>query len=128
MTLQEIYNRALFGIRRQGYQQSLIDGAGHCKYRGDDGLKCGVGHCIDDDSLARAMDAHSRTNILYLLKAPEFAPFLNNIFGEIDAEKEQFLADVQWVHDTGLKQSPENFEYEMKYLAERYSLQYTKGE
>lgn len=127
MTLQEIYDRALFGIRGQNYQQSLIGGTGHCKYRGDDSLKCGVGHSIDDDCLARAMDAHVQTHILSLLRAPEFKQKLNDIYGQIDTPKEQLLADLQWAHDQRLKESPDSFERAMFDLAETYDLQYTEG-
>lgn len=127
MTPQEIYNRALFGIRAQHYQMSMVDGVGHCKYRGTHGLKCGVGHCIDDDGLARAMDAHAQTHILSLLRVPEFKSHLNDVFGQIDSKKEQLLADLQWAHDQRLKESPDSFERAMFDLAETYSLQYTKG-
>lgn len=133
MTLsrQEIFNLALNGIRAQNYKQSLNEG-GHCAYRGHDGLKCGIGHCIDDD-LAHLMDkgtACGMTAIQFLLREDEedfkSAPALRRIFRIEDAD---FLANVQFAHDTMdqdyIQKTPqEAFESAMEAVAENYSLVY----
>lgn len=46
MSINEVYQRAVRGLAAQGWRQSLVDG--HCAYRGECGLKCAVGHGIDD--------------------------------------------------------------------------------
>ena len=50
LTNQEIFDKALFGIRAQNYQRSVYDYS--CRYRGENGTKCAVGHCIDDETAA----------------------------------------------------------------------------
>lgn len=134
MTLsrQEVFNRALYGVRAQDYKQSINEN-GYCAYRGNDGLKCGIGHCVDDD-LAYLMDkgnAAGVTAIEFLLREDEEdfagAPALRQIFHVEDAA---FLSDVQSAHD-GIGQNPspetpqEAFEGAMEAIAERYNLEYT---
>lgn len=46
MTPQEIFNTAYTGIIAQGRQS--LNKKGDCRYRGPDGLKCGIGFMIDD--------------------------------------------------------------------------------
>lgn len=46
MTPQEIFNTAYTGIIAQGRQS--LNKKGDCRYRGPDGLKCAIGHLIDD--------------------------------------------------------------------------------
>ena len=62
MTNQEAFDRALQGIRAQGYRQSGSGGV--CMYRGPDGLKCGVGHCIPDEEY-RAMFEQKAIHVLF---------------------------------------------------------------
>jgi hypothetical protein len=50
-TRQEIFNAAYIGLHGQGWKKST-DGAESspaCMYRGKNGLKCAIGHCIADE-------------------------------------------------------------------------------
>lgn len=47
LTAQQVFDAALFGIRKQEYVKSYLVGQG-CAYRGQHGLKCGIGHAIPD--------------------------------------------------------------------------------
>jgi hypothetical protein len=125
LTNQEIFDKALFGIRAQNYVKSeKID---ICAYRGDGGLKCVVGHCIDDET-ANLWDIKDDSSISHIGKTdPTFLLFFD--FEQID-----FLERLQFVHDgmndTG-KLNPkvhnkELFETGMKELAEHFDLVYTE--
>jgi hypothetical protein len=119
MSLQDIYNKALFGIRGQGYRPSST-GNGGCKYHiPQSGLRCAVGHCIPDDVAGRWDDAEAGdTDIASIsLKFPEdYAQF----FSEYQLP---FLQALQCVHDT--TRQAYSFESAMEKLAETYSLVYT---
>jgi hypothetical protein len=52
MTPQEIFDKAYTGVMKQGLKSS---GPRGCMYRGPNGLKCGVGHLVDDN-LGATMD------------------------------------------------------------------------
>lgn len=96
LTNQEAFDRALFGLRKQGRPSRMK--AGSCAYRGDEGRKCGVGFCIDDDKLARLMDDPSGdgdTSIGWLLQGEEFRE-LNLILGNVSLE---LLTRIQIAHD-----------------------------
>lgn len=56
LTAQELYDRALFGIRRQEYES--------CRYRGDNGLKCTLGHAIDDEEYQPSMEGATAIDLL----------------------------------------------------------------
>ena len=46
LTRQEIFDKAWTGLKGQGFVQSLE--CGGCMYRGDNGLRCAIGHIIPD--------------------------------------------------------------------------------
>ena len=48
MTAQEAFDKAVAGVRAQGYQISM-DEKTNCVYRGPNGLRCAVGHLIPDE-------------------------------------------------------------------------------
>lgn len=50
LSRQEIFTKAVVGLHSQGYAKSTDDnlGKGSCAYRGHGGLRCAVGHLIDD--------------------------------------------------------------------------------
>ncbi len=50
MTLQEAFNKALFGVLAQGGRS--VDEDGRCQHRGLNGRKCSVGHLIDGRTAA----------------------------------------------------------------------------
>lgn len=49
MTEQEIFNMAYIGLAKQGFERSFDDETKYCLYRGPDGRKCALGHCIPDE-------------------------------------------------------------------------------
>ena len=117
---QEIFDKALFGIRKQGYRKSANGEV--CLYRStqEDGstLACAVGHCIPDD-VAHLWDADDHvTSIgsIYHRREKHFSEFFSE-------ESLPLLCELQTMHDT--MTSPEVFEDGMKMIATQYNLVYT---
>lgn len=54
LTLQQIFDKALAGVRQQGGPARNADG--DCAYRTELGLACGVGHLIPDSHYDHALD------------------------------------------------------------------------
>lgn len=50
--LQELFNESVKGLFSQGYAQArvLTDAGDACEYRGAGGMKCAIGHLIDDET------------------------------------------------------------------------------
>jgi hypothetical protein len=119
---QQAFDNALFGIRNQGYKQSLTSvktSCASCAYRGEDGLKCGVGHSIPDELYKVEMEGKHFSNLLS--EHPEFQTFFENA-------NWQLLSKIQWAHDNYLNfgYGPGDFEEEMKEIANEFNLNYTK--
>lgn len=126
LTNQEIFDKALFGIRSQNYQQSLkVFGKFKnyaCAYRGENGTKCAVGHCISDkdanlwDSLYSS--AGSAIDDIFTLNETK-----GSYFKYFTEDQLEFLQKLQHIHDTQLSGSG-NFELGMHELASEYQLNY----
>lgn len=54
MTKQEVFDKVVRGLASQGYQTSMRGGT--CKYRGEGGRKCALGHLIPDALYVPCMD------------------------------------------------------------------------
>lgn len=123
LTNQEIFDKALFGIRNQDYQMSTNRGG--CAYRGTaaDGstLKCAVGHCIPDD-------------VAHLWDADGYDPSIGTIYRKYGEHFSKFFSEdslpllhqLQTAHDAIL--SSESFEIEMMDIAKVFGLVYTPVE
>ncbi len=120
LTNQQVFDKALFGIRSQNYQMSTNGGG--CTYRGTaaDGstLKCAVGHCIPDD-VAHLWDAEGSNpsiGTIYRKYGEHFSKFFSE-------DSLPLLCQLQTTHDTIL--SPESFEIGMMDIAKVFGLVYT---
>jgi hypothetical protein len=51
---QRAFDRAVTGVILQG--RPSVNSRGDCRLRGKDGLKCAIGHLIQDDTRARTLD------------------------------------------------------------------------
>ena len=127
LTPQQVFDRALFGLRKQG--RLSMAPSGGCAYRGSDGNKCGIGFCIDDDALATRMDhadGGGNTSIGNLLGHEEL-PELDLILGNVSID---LLDNIQVAHDTDLFcfNELDKWEDSMRLLAEEYALYYTPPE
>ena len=121
LTNQEIFDKALFGIREQGYEQSVRESG--CAYRGNGGLKCAVGHCIDDETanLWDSIVEHGLSIVsMERYRKAEYKKFFS-------VDQLDLLEQLQRAHDGiwGFSVAP-NFEREMKKIADRWNLTYTE--
>lgn len=120
LTNQQIFDKALFGIRGQDYKKSANGDV--CLYRSvrEDGgtLACAVGHCIPDD-VAQVWDHDGFDSSIGAI-CHKYEKYFSEFFSE---DSLPLLCQLQTTHDTIL--SPESFEIEMMYIAEEYNLVYT---
>lgn len=119
LTPQQAFDLALQGIRGQDYQRSVNHGAlGACAYRGDNGLKCAVGHMIPAALYSPTMEGAVIGN---LLRMPQ-GEALRQLLGSCSPA---MLSALQRVHDTFLEAGPHAFEDHMAHIALGYGLTYT---
>lgn len=92
MEPQEIFNQAYVAVMHQGCK-SLNYNRG-CQYRGPDGLKCAIGHLIDD-ATAKAWDRRSANDIASIARA-------RNVKYKVPdwiLKNFTLVADIQAAHD-----------------------------
>jgi len=121
LTNQEIFDKALFGIREQGTQASQ-DTSGRCLYRSGIG-SCAIGHCIDDETAKEWDEAEGDITEISERGDGLYHQYVN-YFNE---DQLGFLLDLQKAHDEHLAQgkgSPHQWELQMKEIAENFNLRY----
>lgn len=64
MTLQDYFTKAYLGLSSQGFVKSSE--GDRCLYRGPNGLKCAIGHCIPDYQYRFYFEGNSASNVLEL--------------------------------------------------------------
>lgn len=120
LTNQEIFDKALFGIRNQDYRKSGMGDMCLYRFTQEDGstLACAVGHCIPDD-VAHLWDADghdSSIGAIYHRCEKHFSGFFSE-------ESLPLLKELQSVHDA--MTSASFFEDMMEEIATQYNLVYT---
>lgn len=128
LTPQQVFDAALFGIRKQEYVKSYLGGRG-CAYRGQHGLKCGIGHAIPDACYNPLFDNINSSTSIGALLDNSWKQFdvLRRLFGGVPV---CVLKDIQAAHDSMLATYPseddkERWEQRMKDIAVAYGLTYT---
>lgn len=84
---QKIFDVAYKGLASQGFRQSRTSNMGWCAYRGEGGLKCAVGHLINDENYNVGLEGLA-SDMACVMKAA----------GVQDCHK-KLLADMQEAHD-----------------------------
>jgi hypothetical protein len=137
LTLQQIYDKALAGIRKQGkpgYGAPERSARDTCRYRTPDRanpgvmLACGVGQLIPDDQYDPDFDAGDGVSVTRLLDNSRFKRAMESVgINVADPGVRLLLADLQAVHDGAAagRSFMEKFERNMAYLAQRHGLTYT---
>lgn len=62
MNRQELFNMAYVGLAKQGFVRSVSDDGREnpsCRYRGPEGRKCAIGHCIPDKEYSPLFEGYS---------------------------------------------------------------------
>lgn len=109
---QFLFDKAVSGLLAQG-ELSLADGT--CAYRGENGLKCGIGFLIADEFY----DPDIEGNTAVFNGVIEAVVKSNGIKEDLSADDICFLGKIQNVHDA---KSPWEWKPEFKNLAKRYGL------
>lgn len=92
MNRQEIFNQAWLGLKAQGFERSMMErppSGWQCAYRGADGRKCAIGHCIPDEAYDPKMEGHMA-----------FDDIVRDTLGGFTDSL--FLYTLQGRHDTGI--------------------------
>jgi hypothetical protein len=111
MTLQEVFNNALFGVRKQKYVRSY-DGERDCMYRGPNDCRCHIGHNIRDEDYKPEFEGYS-------VEHDQIAALFPGI-------KSNILFGLQQIHDRELKTSAKRYETMMLRFAKAFDLEYKK--
>jgi hypothetical protein len=61
-TIQEAFDIAATHLLRQGERSTASQHGGICAYRGYEGLKCGIGALISDESYTMYIEGHNLSN------------------------------------------------------------------
>lgn len=112
--MQELFNTMWTGLSAQGWQRSVTAG-GICKYHGEGGLKCAVGHCIPDELYSNKMEGGDVYDAVLFLPEDDAAPEWADRGRVLD-----FMADAQARHDHWA--NPEGMRQSFVYLADEYRL------
>lgn len=107
-TEQEIFDLAFNGLRAQGFRKSK--GEKGCLYRGPDGLKCAIGHCIADSDYRKSFEARRDS-------AFEAAGVSGPLFA--------FAVNLQFAHDLSI--NPSDMESRLREFANDYELTIPEG-
>lgn len=115
MTHQEIFDTVLTKLRAQGVRSTGKNDHGitRCRYRGEEGLKCAVGHLIPDNFYNPDMEYMTVYEIMshYNFWLPHDAG--------------QLLEQLQQAHDDALQYGLPAWEYAMREVAREEGLTYT---
>lgn len=110
-TRQEIFDIAWNGLKAQGFARSAVENEYGCLYRGPNGLRCAIGHCISDEEYREVFEGTgiSTDNGYSLRKA-----------ARISTDDLGFAGDLQAAHDEN--PAPDAMKEALLDLALRYSL------
>ena len=107
-TKQEIFDAVCKGLAAQGFQRSVSRAFAVCRYRGEGGRKCAIGHLIPDDKYSIELEGGGVT----------FVPV--RMAAGIPPEFEAFAFDLQEAHD--ISSSPESMKNLLRQVAVNHDL------
>lgn len=130
LTLQQIFDKALFAIRAQGGPSMRETEPELCAYRGANGAKCAIGHFIPDSAYDPAFDVVGGGVRSAIRNLPQFGMALTGEGVDVsDPEVVEFLEQIQMAHDnaTDAGDFMAVFNQSMRLLAKRAGLVYTES-
>jgi len=134
ITLQEVFDKMLFGLRAQGVKSEgqAPDGTAYCVYRNVNGYKCGIGQAIPDELYRPEFDGTADT----LEEGVQLGTGIGTLMQKFPELNEFFsgcsmhdLYELQDIHDQFMPsekgESMIEFEYRMEQFAKERNLVYT---
>lgn len=118
MKAQEIYNRVVNHLRRQGRRAMRSNGA--CLYRTDSGMKCAAGVLIKDSEYHKFME-NKTVGELLTERAVHNGTTPEDMFNRLGPFK-NLIGELQMAHDESV---PSKWEPKFKQIAENFNLKYT---
>lgn len=112
MTNQQMFDKAVRGLRAQGFQRSMQ--GTRCCYHSSDGKKCAWGH-VDPEGTPQLLDG---IHALYKDKV--------GVAGQLMRDQVDFAVDLQEAHDEGL--SSVLMEENLRALATQYNLTFPEAQ
>jgi len=112
LTLQQVFDNALLGIRSQDYVKCEDDG---CVYFGGNGLHCGIGWSIPVSIYSPSIEGHGIDLVLSM------STKLKALFEGVESSH---LVRLQGIHD-GMS-NPTRFESRMRDFARKRKLLFTE--
>lgn len=116
---QELFNKAFLGMKSQGFAPSMSGGS--CTYRSLKGMKCAIGHLIDDEDYEESIEGATALNVVVLKSL-----FTNDAYDSLNDEDKAFIYDIQLCHDnehtTTLDDAPIKIKERFFTFAEQYDL------
>lgn len=104
---QKLFDLAYRGLHAQGWVKS--ESFGQCLYRGPNGLKCAIGHCMSDRAYNPDLENLSPSNNM-----------VRDAVG-ISIKNEAYACDLQNCHDSA--ETPEQMKNHFHMLAKVWDLQ-----
>lgn len=114
-TLQQVFNQAFRGLRKQGWKKSVAADGTTCMYRGPNGLRCAIGHAIPNSRYMKKFEEYSVINGTILRAALGVG---TGYSGPIDLHG--VLFSLQNCHDSA--RGRKDMERSMLEFAQRYGL------
>lgn len=114
MDKQRLFNDAYLGLKKQGFAKSIK--GFQCLYRGPNGLKCAIGHCIPDERYDESFEGKkiSSSGVYFIIE---------DEYGTVDYD---FIIRLQVCHDDS--HSPEEMENSLHLLALDEKLSIPEGQ
>lgn len=106
---QKLFNDAYLGLKAQGFARSHD---GMCLYRGPNGTKCAIGHCIPDDDYRERFEGEG------INTCDDLAHLMRSLYGDVGLK---FMINLQNAHDQAF--TPEDMQKMLAAIAFEYELE-----
>lgn len=111
MTAQELFDKALAGLKAQDFKRS-VDWEGSCLYNGPGGVRCAAGHCMTESQLSSVLEFEPLQTILDGAGFESLKPHL------------ELMQALQNLHDEDMRGGDtEDFRHCLNRLANKFGLQ-----
>lgn len=101
MTNQEIYDKVVRGVLKQGCPSVQDDNPSRCRYRGKGGTKCAAGFLILDEKYTESLEHHMAEGL-----AVHFPDVV-----EYTVEQAGLVKALQRAHDSSLSLKEDNYRF-----------------